>query len=253
MSNENAIVKCSKCLNDERTNTWIFGECLPVPAFGEINSAKVQIATVGLNPSSTEFYAGERLKHPSQRLPALSDFRAKSREDLTADDMAEATGKRFEYFNGGARQAHEWFKKLGRILNTANTSWCYADGSAVHLDIVACVTRKKWSDVNEDARKMIAVNCREHLEHTVSKLPENVTLLFDGKSSCEAMTGFANAEWKSLGHFTDLDGNSKPLRVRSGTVKIGAISRKYAAWNYPAKYLSNEALPRVGEWVRGVM
>src|SRR5438045_519511 len=104
-----AIAKCSTCLNDAATSDWIFEECLPVPAFGEITSGTVRVATVGLNPSSTEFYSRGELKLPGQRLPALADYGAVSRSQLTAENVCHANRRRSAYFNPETRCAHPWF------------------------------------------------------------------------------------------------------------------------------------------------
>lgn len=50
------IEKCTRCLRDPALRKWIHESCLPVPGFGKIASERVKVATVGLNPSSTEFF-----------------------------------------------------------------------------------------------------------------------------------------------------------------------------------------------------
>jgi len=253
MSDENIILRCSTCLNDAVTKAWIFEGCLPVPAFGETTSAKVKVATVGINPSSSEFYTAGELKLPTERLPALSDYGATSRDQLTPTNVTDATQNRAAYFSGGTRSAHDWFGKLGVILNKANANWSYGNGSAVHLDIVACVTKQKWSVVDERARKVLAKNCHQHLERTVNTLPAIASLLFDGKTACEAMAGDAGQEWKNLCQFTDATGQRKTVYARVGSVTVGGQSRRFAAWSIPAKYLPDDVLPRVSELVAGTI
>lgn len=138
-------------------------------------------------------------------------------------------------------------------MSAANAEWRYADGSAVHLDIVACVTTKKWSDVEKEAQSMMVANCRDHLEGTVCLLPTKAMLLFDGKTACETMVGDIAHEWKHLCSFSDRNGQSKTVRTRHGIVSVRGITRRFAGWNMPAKYLSDDALTRVGEWVRGTI
>jgi hypothetical protein len=250
---DRVILKCSTCLRDALTKAWIVEECLPVPAFGEIASARVEVATVGLNPASNEFYAGNELKLPSERLPAFSDYGVTARNQLTAENVTDATRRRVDYFNGEARRAHDWFVRLGVILSTANADWSYGNGNAAHLDIVACATKQKWSKIDEDARKVLVANCRKHLESTVGGLPAKASLLFDGKTACEAMAGEENDEWIDLCQFKDADGGRKTVRVRSGFVAVSGTPKRFVAWNIPAKYLSDEALVSVGEWVRGAI
>lgn len=253
MSDRNAIVKCSTCLNDTVTKTWIFGECLPVPEFGGRDVTKVKVATVGINPSSTEFFAWGKLKPLKERLPALPDYGVTSRNQLTGDQANDAAQRRADYFNAEARRAHDWFVKLGGIVKAANVEWDYGNGSAMHLDIVACVTTQKWTDVNGSAKSKLVANCRDHLERTVSSLPTTAMLLFDGKTACEAMAGEASEEWKQLFQFTDNNGERKTVRARCGTLSVRGEARRFVGWNIPAKFIPEERLARVGEWVRGAI
>lgn len=94
MLDGNEIVKCSTCLNDANTRACIFEECLPVPAFGEIDAAKVAVATVGINPSSTEFYVSGKLKTLGERLPATPDYGVVTRNQLTDEQVSDAKQRR---------------------------------------------------------------------------------------------------------------------------------------------------------------
>ena len=251
MSDTDAILKCSTCLNDASTTAWIFGECLPVPAFGAMDAAKVQVATVGINPSSTEFYTRGILKPLKERLPASPDYGVTSRNQITVEHEKDATRRRAGYFDSETRRAHGWFVKLGMILNSANANWSYGNGRAVHLDIVACVTKQKWSDVDEIARNAMVKNCREHLEIMVNALPAGASLLFDGRTACETLAGAAREEWKSLRQFMDSNGQRQNLLVRRGIVTVGGKVKRFGAWNFTAKYLPDEVLPCIGESFAG--
>lgn len=243
------IEKCIKCLEVEATSHWIFGQCLPVPAFGDITSLNVKVASVGLNPSSTEFFAAGQLKPLHARLSALTDFGVTSRGLLKTEHVAMATRRRADYFRDGGRHTHEWFTRLSAIMDACGWNWKYENGSAVHVDIVACVTKESWTYL-KDVALALTQNCRGHLFHTLSILPAKALLLFDGKSACNAVAGVKEHEWKELCGFTDSEGRRKRVWVRFGSVEIDSEARRFCAWNIPAKYLSEEAVARVGEWLR---
>lgn len=250
VADENSIEKCVKCFNNVAASSSIIKQCLPVPAFGDPTSKNIRVATVGLNPSSAEFLAGIDLKPSCMRLPALVDFGVNSRVQLKPEHLREAKRRRADYFSGKERSTNEWFKRLSAILDGCGQNWKYENGNAVHVDIVACVTNKSWSDLTDAVALALTENCRDHLMRTLSALSADALLLFDGKSACNAVAGMAEHEWEELCRFTDCTGQRKPLRIRCGTVKVGVRARRFFAWNIPVKHLSDEALLCLSEWLR---
>ena len=243
MADDNAVERCSRCLEDPKTEEWIHCECVPVPFFGSPNSGKVRIATVGINPSSNEFYAYGKLKPQAQRLAALADYGV-SREQLTEGNVADAKVRRERYFSG-SREPNKWFVNLGKILSSVNEKLSYASETAVHLDIAACVTNDKWSSVNIAAQTKIVGNCRSHLERTVASLPGETILFCDGTRVCETLRGKQVLDWRNL----PVDGENKTVEVVQGTFPIAGRLRRFAGWNRPANYLPESALGAISKWI----
>jgi hypothetical protein len=149
---------------------------------------------VGPNPSSKEFFEDGRLKAPGVRLSVLGDYGAAWRDLLKPEDVVAAGRKRAAYFSDRRRGPNEWFVGLSAILEACGRRWSYCDGSAVHLDIVACITRKRWGALG-DISVVLTGNCRSHFERALDALPAEAVLLFDGKSACNAVAGVAPDEW----------------------------------------------------------
>ena len=68
MANQSCVEQCMDCF-DSAANADVMWQTIPVPWFGKIESA--QVATVGLNPSWTEFVTSELIwRDAEMRLPA---------------------------------------------------------------------------------------------------------------------------------------------------------------------------------------
>jgi diadenosine tetraphosphate (Ap4A) HIT family hydrolase len=242
------IEKCTRCLKDVQTSDWMLGGCLPVSAFGDAAAMTVEVATVGLNPSATEFFIDGKLKASNLRLAHLADFQVPRREKLETAHIENAVRRRMTYFSNPARNANPWFTNLRSILEGCEPTWGYDTGRAVHIDVVACATAKSWSEL-KGITAQVTKNCRTHFVATVNSLSLQALLLCDGTSACDAVSKETTG-WIELLTFTDRNGQSKRLRVRSGLASNDLQNRRFFAWNYPANWLPDEALVRVAEWLR---
>jgi diadenosine tetraphosphate (Ap4A) HIT family hydrolase len=238
---------CDRCLSDASLREWILEPCLPVPAFGDVASSLVKVATIGLNPSSGEFLLRGGYRPKEKRLPVLEDFAVYSRRRLSVANLTFAAEKRARYFQN---EPHEFFVKLGNLMGACQRDWSYKSGTAVHVDLVACITTKSWGNLPPVVAEAICGNCSIHLKRTLQKLPRDAALLCDGKSACQAIAAIGGCDWATLCEFTAADGARKPLRVVTGIAREEAGGRVFFGWNIPANWLPDEALVKVGEWLR---
>jgi len=166
--------------------------CLPVPFFGDFTHPLLKIVTIGLNPALNEYndYDGEP-KNRSQRLALLADFDKDTRADLQDTDVAEARKRRMEYFIDPGRNWHSYFEKMDAIINRVDPGWSYLMGSAAHLDLVACATRKRWGKMTGKAQASLICNCRQYFLDSLSTLASRTVLLCDGRRVMQEMRNLA--------------------------------------------------------------
>src|ERR1017187_3953430 len=103
-------MKCMDCW-DSSANAAIMWQCLPVPVFGNHKSPNVRVATVGLNPSATEFLNDKRdWKPAAERLPLVVDFGVRERDRLSAANLNQSANQRATYFQRAHH--HPFFSSL---------------------------------------------------------------------------------------------------------------------------------------------
>jgi hypothetical protein len=242
------IENCVNCLETEALRDLVDPQCLPVPWFGNLASSAVHVATVGINPSSMEFYNyGAGPKRPKDRLPMLSDFSLGTRTKLRSAHVLAAKAKRDAYFLDRNRTPNKWFESLSALLDACGHGWNYRTGSAVHLDIVACVTTKSWSELRW-ASEALKRNCSDHFRRTLALLPPGTMLLLDGRSACDALLGAESQSWEEVDSFTDVKGRKYPVRFQHGC--YGNENGRFAAWNLPAKYLPPLTIVKIAALTR---
>lgn len=142
-------------LRDDPTTATVKGS-LPVLFFGNFFTAS--IATIGINPSRQEYLSplGQELKGNARRFETLSSLGAGARRDLSRLQMLGAVERMCGYFDPG-RPKFAWFNALGRVVDGLGFS--FANGSAVHLDLVQESTDPVWSELvkarPEEARSLL--------------------------------------------------------------------------------------------------
>ena len=112
---------------------------LPVISFGDFRRAKV--ATLALNPSSSEFLdaRGQWLLGTERRLASRFSLVKQACEELSDDDVARVFAESNAYFEG-PNWLRRWFCWLETLLVDADLG-SYLNGSACHLDLVQWATQ----------------------------------------------------------------------------------------------------------------
>jgi hypothetical protein len=204
-----------------------------VPVFGKHKSPIVCVATVGLNPSATEFLDNADNWMPStERLSLVIDFDVQERESLSNDNLNFAANLRASYFE---RNPHAWFNALQGLLSAVNVDWNYAKGSAVHVDIVACGTRRPWSELGKPETEILINNCHKHLKRTLTELPKETLLFLDGRTVKETLVtkfGFGEQSEENIGE-------AEILALWQGTLQIENRLFKYIGWSKPVDKIQN--------------
>ena len=175
------IESCQRCVGNRACDDQVVMECLPVPYFGDITNKLLKVVTIGLNPALDEYYEydGEP-KNRSQRLALLADFNTTAREKLRDADLTDAKARRDGYFRDPKRDWHTYFQRMESVIYRVNPEWSYFLGSAVHVDLVACGTKVRWSRLRKEVQATLIGNCREHFLTSLAMLPGGTVLLCDG-------------------------------------------------------------------------
>jgi len=119
----------------------------PVVSFG--NPANAKVATLGINPSSSEFSYGKDqplLSKEEKRLVDLDVLKIKDARSLTLAESERVIEGCNDYFK--SEKHYEWFQKLEEIvLSPAGYTYYGDNASACHLDLVQWATDPVWSRI----------------------------------------------------------------------------------------------------------
>jgi hypothetical protein len=248
MSEHDLVERCQKCRggNAETSVVW---ECLPVPAFGDLESGRIKVATIGLNPALDDWMENGRWKPIQERLPAIMDFQVVDREELTDAHIQTAIGKRANYFMDLQRSWHPWFMPLEALLGRVNSLWSYGNGSVVHLDLVACPTRDRFGALHGDCRKSLMTNCKEHFLRTLEKLPAETLLFLNGHWILDNL--------QHLDFKVRFDGGPDLITIEpqiigwKGSLSFGQMQFPFRCWSAPVGKLHPRLQVEVSIWLRG--
>jgi hypothetical protein len=238
------IEKCHRCVGSQACENQVVNECLPVDVFGNISEKSVMVATVGLNPALNEFYERDYKtpKSRDQRLAMLSDYKLNSRADLHEADLKDAKKRREEYFVNTAREWHSYFERFESLISRIEPRWSFVSGRVVHIDLVACSTYVRWSELSENCKTNLLSNCRGHFLETLSNLPNGTLLLFDGSSVINEM--------RNLGATFDREGDYlQQNRGYIGNLKLGEKLFPFRGWSKPVGKLSLIWRYDLAEWL----
>ena len=248
-SSHRCIEQCMDC-DGSAAHADVMWQTLPVPWFGDLRSGRVEVATVGLNPSWTEFETKERnLRNTKERLPAIADFGAKCRRELNSAQSKQAAAARTRYFvPGEEREPHPYLKKLQGVMAAAvratGRDWAYASGTALHLDIVACSTWPEWGKLSTEAQEALVSRCFPKFAATLSQIPSAAWLLLDGRTvfdtvrrRCDAVVSLETAV-----------GENPRLDVWRGRLSSAFGNREFLGWSNPVGRQKNQQ-PLVA-WLR---
>jgi hypothetical protein len=120
----------------------------PVVSFG--HPLKPEVATLGINPSSSEFLDRQRrlLRNGRRRLATLESIGADDYRAITRVQAAQIIADCASYFE---RRPYAWFNALDTILADA-LGVSYFIASAAHLDLVQWATDPVWQGLPQVAR-----------------------------------------------------------------------------------------------------
>jgi len=155
------------------SGAYIVKGAVPVVSFG--NPARAAVATLGINPSSSEFLDRNKQPLPEalRRLATLDSLGASSTEDLTDDQIAEVVAGCNGYFHRNPYT--KWFDPLDGILE-GGLGVSYFDGSAAHLDLVQWATDPVWGNIpDQGVREQLLEEGSEFLRQQLER--ENVSLV----------------------------------------------------------------------------
>lgn len=185
---------------------YVVAGSTPVVAFGDPRIA--EIATLGINPSDSEFCNKKgMLPDSGRRLATLASIGAARLSALTNSQVAEVAEDCYGYFRRtdakGNKTRYSWFNRLDRVLQRAYQV-SYDEGSACHLDIVQWATTPIWGRIEDAAaRKALLDDGAPHLIEQFKHV--NVRLvLVNGRQAMEQVAHL------KLASFTRVD----TLRVR---------------------------------------
>jgi hypothetical protein len=227
------IEQCVDCFGSA-AHADIMWETLPVPWFGDVLSKRIDVATVALNPSWREFETEEgierKLKESKERLPVVMDFGAQGRYcEVPCVRVQQGAAARTEYFDfaKSGRKPNGWFDALQDVMTATGRNWSYAGGTAVHLDLVACATRRVWRYLSGKAQKDLVSKCSPNFIDTLLKLRSEARLMLDGKRVFESMESQCGAVARLKEPIWD------NITVWRGHLSSDFGQREFLGWNQP--------------------
>ena len=236
MAKPGCIERCTDCFHSAAKDA-VMWEAFPVPWFGNLEGNQIEVATVGLNPSWTEFVTPKKdWRRLPDRLPAVMDKGKENRGEITGEQAERIAEARSQYFTTNERTPHPWFKVLQGVMSGAKMKSAYKNGTAIHLDLVACATWQEWGKLTAAAKTTLIDNCFPKFEATIAKLPANVLLLLDGRTVFETVKVHCNAEV----NIQETVGDSPGLEVWRGRLAAKYGGREFIAWSNPVGRQKNQ-------------
>jgi hypothetical protein len=151
--------------------SYVLAGSTPVVAFGDPRRAAV--ATLGLNPSISEFEErGAELDGPFRRFETLRSLGVASLGDAPDEIIGRVWRRCNAYFHGNP---YRWFNPLETILDALDMSY-YGD-TACHLDLSQWATNPSWSSLPRSARERLVAEDAEFLRLQLRSEPIRLLLL----------------------------------------------------------------------------
>lgn len=197
---------------------------LPVLFFGDAFTAR--IATIGLNPSKSEYLDrhGTILVGQQQRFATVSSLGASSRGELTDAQADQSIDVMRCYFDEGKPVYGSYFRHLANFLRGAGTS--YRDRSAAHLDLVQESTDPVWGNLTASERQGLLEQDLPFLVWQLENLPRLQVVVCAGRTVSDQIRARVCVEPTDAG-------SMMRLRWWRGTARVGQRDLVIAGWNYP--------------------
>jgi len=152
-------------------DSYVLTGSTPVVVFGDPRRAAV--ATLGLNPSVSEFEeGGVELEGALRRFETLRSLDVRSLDDAPDEAIVRVWRRCNDYFHGNP---YRWFNPLEVILGAVDASY-YAD-TACHLDLSQWATNPSWSSLPRSARERLVAEDADFLQLQLKSEPIRLLLL----------------------------------------------------------------------------
>ncbi len=219
----------------------------PVVAFGETRRAR--IATLGLNPSKSEFVdtKGVELRGRDRRLATHTSL---GNSDLTSAPsrvISQVMRDCELYFRRNPYR--RWFDQLEPILARCDAS--YYDGTACHLDLVQWATDPTWNRLPaETRRRLITSNVPFLIEQLANERIE--ILLLNGAGVIQLMRNHTDADLVEINRIIGFGRVKTKLCVGTvlGRIKTVGWSTNVQSSFGVSRELKNEIARRAGSLAR---
>jgi hypothetical protein len=151
--------------------SYVLAGSTPVVAFGDPRRAAV--ATLGLNPSISEFEErGIELDGALRRFETLRSLDVPNLDNASDEAITRVWRRCNANFHGNP---YRWFNPLEAILGAVDASY-YAD-TACHLDLSQWATNPSWSSLPRSARERLVAEDAEFLRLQLRSEPIRLLLL----------------------------------------------------------------------------
>ncbi len=222
----------------------------PVVAFGNPNKSRV--ATLGINPSSSEFQIGNGNKTPlggaiPKRLVDTEVLGINNPIRLTREQAIKVIEGCYQYFYGQSPNPYEWFLKLEEfILKPAGFTYYGQDATACHLDLVQWATDPVWDSIaSKSTKELLLKRDKEFLRYQLTSY--NFEYVFLNGST--AVNQFKELGIATLEQVHTVTANSNG--GRHTVVKGESGGTVFFGWgiNTGAKYASKAGLKELVEFI----
>jgi hypothetical protein len=222
----------------------------PVVAFGNPNKSRV--ATLGINPSSSEFQIGNGNKTPlggaiPKRLVDTEVLGINNPTRLTREQAIKVIEGCYQYFYGQSPNPYEWFLKLEEfILKPAGFTYYGQDATACHLDLVQWATDPVWDSIaSKSTKELLLKQDKEFLRYQLTSY--NFEYVFLNGST--AVNQFKELGIATLEQVHTVTANSNG--GRHTVVKGESGGTVFFGWgiNTGAKYASKAGLKELVEFI----
>lgn len=141
-------------LREPHPTSFPVADCsVPVVFFGNFELANS--ATIGINPSATEFLdkLGSPIANDRKRFVDREVLGVGNQDFLTEEQAEQVYASQLNYFSPNANPYKKWFDVLERHLSVFGVS--YYDGSLVHLDLTPWATYPVWKHLEKSQKAIL--------------------------------------------------------------------------------------------------
>jgi hypothetical protein len=223
----------------------------PVVAFGNPNKSRV--ATLGINPSSSEFQIGNGNKAPlggaiPKRLVDTEVLGINNPTSLTRDQAIKVIEGCYQYFSGPNANPYDWFRRLEKfVLEPAGHTYFGSKATACHLDLVQWATDPVWdSIIDKSIKKKLLEEDKEFLRYQLTNYDFDVVYL-NGGTVVKQFRELGIADLSVVHHVTrnSMGGTHEVLEGSANGIT-------YYGWgiNASSKDANKKGLEELSKWIR---